>query len=194
MSQDADKDIQFVAVDEIELDPENPRLPNSLEKTESAILGYLVDEAAVSELMQAIGQNGFFPGEPIIVVPGTTKKYRVVEGNRRLASLILLREPHRVESRPSIAQAAEQAEHRPDRVPVVVFSDPDEVMAYLGYRHITGVKAWEPLAKARYLNSILNAKTTPQQEPEERYVSPLATSGAGPPSSAERLSRWRSST
>lgn len=165
---EAEMDIQQVSVDDIELDPENPRLPNSLEKSEPAILSYLVDEASIQELMQAIGENGFFPGEPIVVVPGQTKKYRVIEGNRRLASVILLKDPSKVDNRPSIKQASDDALFRPDTVPVVVFKDADEVMAYLGYRHITGVKAWEPLAKARYLSRIFHARTQGGQDTEQR--------------------------
>jgi hypothetical protein len=43
-------------------------------------------DASLIELMLAIGENGYFPGEQLLVVfDPSDSKYRVVEGNRRLS-------------------------------------------------------------------------------------------------------------
>jgi len=163
------KDVVWVPVEHIELDPENPRLPTSIEKTEDEILKYLADETSIHELMQAIGQNGFFAGEPIVVIKVGDDRYRVLEGNRRLASVMLLRDPNRIPRRASIIQAAHDAIHKPEQLPVVIFDRREEVVSYLGYRHITGVKAWDPVSKARYLYEIFQTHTDPNDSPETRY-------------------------
>ncbi|MBL4952224.1 hypothetical protein JK635_08380, partial [Neobacillus sp. YIM B02564] len=41
-------------------------------------------------------------------------------------------------------------------------------MPYLGFRHITGVKQWEPLAKARYIEQLFSL-TKKSETPRERY-------------------------
>jgi hypothetical protein len=64
-------------------------------------LEWLLDEERVVELMIAIGEKGYFPGEILLVVeneatkerPKRDKVYTVVEGNRRLAAVKLLRDP-----------------------------------------------------------------------------------------------------
>ena len=42
-------------------------------------------------------------------------------------------------------------------VPTVEYSDRNDVLPYLGFRHITGVKKWEPLTKARYVAALVRA-------------------------------------
>jgi hypothetical protein len=79
-------------------------------------------------------------------------RYHVIEGNRRLAALKLLNTLEKVpEGRFSIEEAIEQATHRPDNVPCLIFQNPDLILRYLGFRHITGIKSWSSLQKARYL-------------------------------------------
>ncbi|MFO1003465.1 MAG: ParB N-terminal domain-containing protein [Planctomycetaceae bacterium] len=75
------------------LDDQNPRLPSQLKgAAESEIISYMLMEAATLDLMTAIGQNGFFAGEPLLVVQDG-ERYRVAEGNRRLTALKLLKDP-----------------------------------------------------------------------------------------------------
>jgi hypothetical protein len=40
---------------------------------------------------------------------------------------------------------------RPTEIPCLVFDSESEIHNYLGYRHITGIKEWKLLEKARYL-------------------------------------------
>src|SRR5439155_18417353 len=79
-------------VDALDLDPENPRLPEELAgKPPAALLRYYYDNLVLEELAQSFIDNGFFMHEPLIVTPlRGTKRYRVLEGNRRLAALMIL--------------------------------------------------------------------------------------------------------
>jgi hypothetical protein len=165
----ADDKIQNLDISQLRLDPKNPRLPESLERDQDSMLRYIARTSSIAELMTAIGQHGYFAGEPLIVVPGEKKKYVVVEGNRRLTALILLRDPDQLGKVRSIQTAAADAEKKPDNVPCIIFESRDEVVNYLGYRHITGIKQWEPLAKARYVAQYFDTQTSKKDNPESRY-------------------------
>ncbi len=110
-------------------------------------------EASTLELMQAIGENGFFEGEQLLVVPQKNGNYKVVEGNRRLTSVMLLNNPKLAEVKKSgVKQVFDEANYKPiDELPCLVFDDENDIRKYLGYRHVTGVKSWALSEKARYL-------------------------------------------
>lgn len=137
------------------LDPHNPRLPKSMgSKNEKEIINFLLSDASLIELMLAIGKNGFFEGEQLLVVP-QGDKYLVVEGNRRLSAVKLLHNPEIGEVYKSkIAQVIEESEYKPTEIPCLIFDNKDEILKYLGYRHITGIKSWKLLEKARYLTKL----------------------------------------
>lgn len=166
-------EISNVDLGYLHLDPDNPRLPQNLPRTEKDILEYLATTTAIEDLVNAIATNGFFPGEPLVVVPDKKRgsgHYVVVEGNRRLTALRLLQNP-KATKEPSTRLKAivTEAPHKPTMIPVVVRNTRDEVLPYLGFRHITGVKAWDPLAKARYMKQLFDALTKKRDRPEVRY-------------------------
>lgn len=151
--------ISRVPVDALHFDPTNPRLPATIDGgDEGQVLRWMLEDAGLTDLMRSIASQGFFAGEPLLVVERTDAGFTVVEGNRRLAALRLLRDPSLATARPkAVAAVAEGARHRPEDVPVIVFDDADDIVDYLGYRHVTGVKQWEPLAKARYIHRLWEA-------------------------------------
>lgn len=151
-----EKTIQFIPVENLRFDPENPRLPTGVDVHDgSAVLAWMLNDATIIELMGSIGQQGYFPGEPLLCVPVQGQDagdYLVVEGNRRLAAVVLLLEPELAKvRRKAVLDVATGADYRPELLPALVFQDRGEILDYLGYRHITGIKEWDPLAKARYL-------------------------------------------
>lgn len=162
------EDIQSKNLDELLLDPENPRLPESVNRDQQSMLDYIASTTAIEELMSAIAENDFFPGEPLIVVKHNNK-YIVVEGNRRLTAVKLLQDPS-ICSRPGakMKEISEEAKYRPTEIPVVVRASRGEVLPYLGFRHITGIKQWEPLAKARYIEQLFSL-TSKKVSPKARY-------------------------
>ena len=135
------------------LDPCNPRLPKSKHNLdEKEIIDHMLLEAATLELMQAIGENDFFRGEQLLVVPVEDNKYKVLEGNRRLTSIKLLNEPElALVKKISVKQIYDEANFHPTEIPCLVFNSEDEIRKYLGFRHITGIKPWGLTEKSRYL-------------------------------------------
>ncbi len=158
--------INFVSVDELYLDPDNPRLPTTVDRSNDSMLDYIARHFSIEELMQAIGVNGYFPGEPLLVVPRERGGFTVVEGNRRLTAVKLLNTPELVAKR-SIKCIADDAEGVPKSLPVVQFNEREDILTYLGHRHITGVKAWKSLAKARYLRELFDSLKIGENEDEK---------------------------
>lgn len=134
------------------LDPFNPRLPKSMgDKNEKEIINFFLSDASLLELMLAIGKNGFFEGEQLLVVPHKDK-FLVIEGNRRLSAVKLLHDPSFAEIYKSkIDLVIKESEYFPIDIPCLVFKEKEEILKYLGFRHITGIKSWKLLEKARYM-------------------------------------------
>ena len=154
-------------IDQLEFDEKNPRLPDTVRRKENEIIKYLAEKTGIEDLMTSIGVNGFFPGEAIVVTQAVKGKYTVIEGNRRLAALRLLQNPGLAGNIRSIIRASEDAEHKPTQIPVHVVNSRDDALQYLGFRHISGVQRWDPLAKARYLKLLFDQTSG---KPEDRYV------------------------
>jgi hypothetical protein len=146
-----------MSVELLDLDPLNPRLPEQVQNlSQSALLTYLYENDVLEELMDSYLSNGYFIVEPMLVLPANELGRRfVVEGNRRLAALmILLQLPPAVEAaitRTLDIPPTAQALNRLRAIPVVEVGSRDELADYLGFRHISGLKVWTPEAKARWL-------------------------------------------
>lgn len=158
---------ELLPVASLHFDRNNPRFPPKVAQgpLEDLMQRFVRDERLL-EIIESIGNHGFFPGEPLLVVPDGNDDYRVVEGNRRLAALkLLVRELEPPIGRTSIEEAVEAANFRPKKVPCLVFDDENEILRYLGFRHITGIKAWSALQKARYAERMYqNYKMLPEDE------------------------------
>lgn len=149
--------IELKHISEITFDVENARIPVSVRREDKAsVLEWMINHENITDLMTSIGEKGFFPGEPLLVVKDEkTGLYVTVEGNRRYTATYLLQNPDEAPVRKStVNDIVHNAEHRPDQLPVVIFESRDEIVDYLGYRHITGVEPWDALAKARYLRML----------------------------------------
>lgn len=146
-----------IKVELLDFDPENPRFPPEVASgpIEHLVERFVRDER-LQEVATSIADQGYFEGEPLLVTKHGSR-YHVIEGNRRLAALKLLTKQVEVpEGRPSIEEVVENADHRPAEVPCLVFKDSTKVLRYLGFRHITGIKSWSSLQKARYLKRLKN--------------------------------------
>lgn len=148
----------LINIDKLFFDELNPRLPNRLLNVgdEIVVLDYMIRYGNIDELMESIAVNGYSDAEPLLVVAkGDGQNYTVVEGNRRLAAVKLLSHPEyaKVKTK-TIQDIVAGAENIPTEIPVVVYSSREAILDYLGYRHITGVKEWGSLEKARYLDQL----------------------------------------
>ncbi|MDR0559380.1 MAG: hypothetical protein LBG92_04375 [Prevotellaceae bacterium] len=146
---------ETINISDLKLDLYNPRMPKSKQgKDEKSVIEYMLLEAATLELMLAIGENDFFAGELLLVVPDQTDKgkYIVVEGNRRLTAVKLLSNPCLTSvKKVATKEIADNAKYKPIEIPCLIFENKNDILKYLGFRHITGIKSWRLLEKARYL-------------------------------------------
>ena len=149
--------VRHIATAELTFDPDNPRFYRLNDKHSVAtVIEEMLDDEGVQDLMLSIGQKGYFEGEPLLVTD-EGGNIVVVEGNRRLAAVKLLNgeiaPPTR--RRASVAQIRSEAiEVPPATLPCIVYHSRREVKRYLGYRHITGIREWDALSKAKYLADI----------------------------------------
>jgi hypothetical protein len=163
------KKIEWIDSTNLDFDPKNPRFYRLRgESGDEKVISEMLDDEGVQDLMSSIGQQGYFPGEPLLVAPTEDGRYIVVEGNRRLAAVKLLNgqlQAPRRKSR-SVAMIVGEAKFTPTELPCIVYESRDLVLRYLGYRHITGIKEWDALSKARYLADLKDTfyATLPEEE------------------------------
>lgn len=144
-------------VDELYLDARNPRIQQVGENLDQEhILKILWEEYSVDEVALSIAQNGFFPHEPLFVAEEDGKLI-VIEGNRRLAAVRLLREPQlrkrlKVTSLPAVS---DQRIAELERLPVIR-CERDTIWQYVGFKHVNGPQAWTSFAKAEYIAWVRN--------------------------------------
>lgn len=159
--------IQYAPVDDLFLDPTNPRLGrrvSSKSLKQEEILDVMKDWSP-EELATSFIESGFWPQEALIVVSESLyKKNRlvVVEGNRRLAALKLLKsaidgEPISAKWRDIAAASTLDTDFFED-IPYILVKNRDEVSAYLGFRHVTGIKEWKPAEKAEYIAKLIEGE------------------------------------
>ena len=69
-----------IPLGQLRFDPANPRFPRTdHERTLEDVLRFMLKDAGTLDLMRSIAQQGFFPGEPILVTPDGDE-FIVVEG------------------------------------------------------------------------------------------------------------------
>lgn len=142
------------------LDPHNARLPEEMQSADQdKLLKFIAEQYDAIWIARSIASHGYFPSEPLIVVP-TERKFIVVEGNRRLAAVKLLRDEG-LQAELDLDDADDwdelaESSQIPDTVPVVVVDDRRSVAPIIGYRHISGIEPWDPWAKARFIATLLD--------------------------------------
>lgn len=156
--------IQYASVDDLFLDPTNPRLGRRIASKslkQEQILDVMKDWSP-EELATSFLESGFWPQEALIVVKEVIYRKQslvVVEGNRRLAALKLLKDA--IEGNPKSAKWKDLAAGSKlpngffDEIPYIEVNDRADVSAYLGFRHVTGIKEWKPAEKAEYIAKLI---------------------------------------
>jgi len=170
-----------ISIDRLNLDTDNPRLPADTQgKGETELLRTLHRGFNLGELINSMLQNGYFEEEPLVVIPKklskklssnkTSKKefeefiknekttFTVVEGNRRLAAAKIITSPE-IRNSLKIKNWTEPSTAILDDInvlPAIVYCTRDEVVPYLGVRHIVGIQKWDSYAKARYIAKLVD--------------------------------------
>ncbi len=160
-------ELKYASLDDLQLDPKNPRLGRhnieanlSQEKILDLMKDWTLDELAVSFL-----ESGFWPQEALLVVEEKLYKQPqlvVVEGNRRLAALKLLFDAKNGTSKSSkkwqeiASTGTAEAFKRLEKIPYLKADSRKEIQAYLGFRHVTGIKEWDPAEKAEHIARLID--------------------------------------
>ena len=159
--------IQLANIDDLYLDPKNPRLgrhETGKGLSQEEVLA-LLDDWSLEELAVSFLESGFWPQEALIVVReplpnSTTPVLVVVEGNRRLAALGKLQQARTGHSESSKwndyvkAATAEQLDQL-TQAPYIEMPNRRSVQGYLGFRHVTGIKEWSPAEKAQFIAHLI---------------------------------------
>lgn len=141
-----------VEIKYLEFDPSNPRLVEDGVKnpTDAQVIVALADTADLIEVVQSIAANGYIDIEPLIA-QRVGEKWRVLEGNRRLAAIRILLDPSLGEEAGiKVPPISEENLATLTSVTVYAVSSADEAREYIGFKHINGPHKWDAIAKARF--------------------------------------------
>ncbi|MGO4884916.1 MAG: ParB N-terminal domain-containing protein [Bryobacteraceae bacterium] len=141
-----------VRTDLLDFDPNNPRLAEDGIKspTESQIIVALAEMADLSEVVESIAANGYIDIEPIIV-QRIGDRFRVLEGNRRLAAIRILQQPSLAKGTGiAVPEISEEHLKTLKEVTVYAVANPDQARDFIGFKHINGPHKWDAIAKARF--------------------------------------------
>ncbi len=184
-----------ISIERLFLDSENPRLPENWQgKEQTELVKLLYQQFNLDELAESMEKNGYFDEEPLIATPlnlpnelkqfddpnifsrylefieSETTEFTVVEGNRRLASAKLLLDTNLqngIKVARDFPQVTPEIADDLKILPVIVYPHRDEVVPYLGVRHIIGIRKWNPYAKARYLAKMIESGSSVAEVQEQ---------------------------
>ena len=159
--------IEYAKIEDLYLDPLNPRLGRiriaggtPQDELLQQMQEWVLDELALSYLEN----GGFWSHEPLLVVEEKLygkKQLVVVEGNRRLAALLTLEQAFAGEPCSKkwnlICEDYKKPKSLFDTIPFVKCDHRDDVAAYLGFRHVTGIKQWNTDEKAAYIAKLIDS-------------------------------------
>lgn len=170
-------------ITELRLDPDNPRFVGSRDTSDlTTFLPWFEADADLISVASSIATNGYFEGEPLLVAPGKDGEpgLVVVEGNRRFAAVLLLHDPSLLPRSERLNELATEADLQSlATLPCAIYQHRDEILNYLGNRHIAGVREWKPLAKATYLKQLRDAMATAAGEaPSDKQLAKRIGSNA----------------
>lgn len=157
--------INEVGIDKLDLDPENPRFAGALghSPTQKRILDYIAENIGLKDLLSSMSHSGYYVSAPLIGVP-KNGRVTIVEGNRRLATALLLLGDERASSQVNRAKShplGAGAREKLEILPVLLVESREKVLPYLGMAHIVGNKTWDSHAKAAWAVNVLDQKLYP---------------------------------
>ena len=142
---------QKIDIDFLQLDYENPRVIDITEKTDTAFIIKFSKHSDLKEIISSMPENGYMDIEPLIVIKGQ-EKYIVLEGNRRLAALLLLRDKELAKKcnidLPNVNEEKQRTFH--EKITVYRVESREDARAFIGFKHINGPHKWDSFAKGKY--------------------------------------------
>ena len=146
-----------VSVDLLDLDDHNPRLTNmEVRGSEEKIIAELYLTEDLNELLQSITANGYTDIEPFIVCKNNDR-YTVLEGNRRLATVRLLRDPglsnrifEATRTRIRVPEIPQRYKDTLEQISAYRVAERKDADSFIGFKHINGAARWSSYAKAKF--------------------------------------------
>jgi len=153
---------------DLRLDSENPRLAEfgiTASASQPDLVKVLWERMAVVEVAMSIAYSGYFEYEPLFVEKTTNGKYVVIEGNRRLAAVLLLTDPalRRKLKATDLPQIDAERLKSLSTLPAIVTTRKD-IWRYLGFKHVNGPSTWGSYAKAQYIAYVHNFYKVPLED------------------------------
>lgn len=140
----------LVPIERLRFDRANPRFVDFEGQSDIDIVKFLYEEADLNELVQSISASGFINFEPLIVLQNGGD-YIVLEGNRRLGAVVLLRSAQiQEEMNLSLSALDPEKLRSTNHLLVREVTSRSEARAFIGFKHINGPHKWDSLAKAKY--------------------------------------------
>lgn len=170
-------ELRKLSVDAIRLDKQNPRLPEEmLNESQTSIIRYMIEEFKILEIAKSITKNGFFINElPIVAKEGS--HFVVIEGNRRITALKLLRNPDLAPPRKkhTYSRLAEDVDaNQWEKLSMYIAPSREAVAPILIARHGSEMTSpWQRIMKMRFLAGDV-LKKVPYEEIADRYSVPVS--------------------
>jgi len=148
---------------DVDLDAQNPRFtPDQQGKSQRQVLEVLLEQHNLEEIAESICAGGFVPLDPFIVIRDKGKLI-MIEGNRRLAVIQLFLKPALTPARYARewddfrSRVSPKALSEMRRIQVWLYQDRKalELVSYIGYRHVTGIKEWDTEQRAAYAAQLI---------------------------------------
>lgn len=161
--------IKSVETDKLNLDWKNPRLAEFGVKHNTPpreIFKILWDNMALDEIVTSLVAHGFFETEPLIVAKEDGKLV-VIEGNRRLAAVMIVRNTSLVEDRLDamvLARITPELIKSLNTLPIIPVDDRKEAWRFVGFKHINGPAKWNSFAKAQHIAQVHKDYKIPLKE------------------------------
>lgn len=152
----------YLHVDDLLLDAENPRFGSkSKAVSQEDIVLKLEMGSEVMIVAESIARNGYFANEPLIVIESQISgKYVVIEGNRRFTALLSLTSESirskMFQKERFNALAETSVFRRDDLVPCTLVENRELIAPILGFRHISGIMEWQPMAQAIFIAKLID--------------------------------------
>lgn len=141
--------------DLLDFDKSNPRLLNGNDyetSNDEDIISALNEVAPIDEIITSICTNTYLDFEPLIVMSTPSGRYRVLEGNRRLASIKLIKDSELAKRcKITLPEITEKVLRSIDNVTVWLVENEEEAQSFIGFKHINGPSRWDAYAKARFV-------------------------------------------
>lgn len=145
-------------VSQLRLDTDNPRVVETghRDPSQNALVATLWREMAAEEVALSIAHSGYFRHERLFVEK-RGKHYVVIEGNRRLAAVLVLTDAsHRARvGAKSLPKLTAAAAAKLETLPCIVTTR-KELWRYIGFKHVNGPLSWGAYAKAQYVAHVHN--------------------------------------